>query len=135
MAEQSGVWVDAKKAIVIKIKDEDNTFKVIDSGIETREREEGEGKKFGRFAKQFVSFEKSKQRRISEQEKKYFKNILKEIENSDDLVLFGPANVKHRLEKELHSHKGFKVNILGVEDADSMTDNQITAWVKKYYTQ
>ena len=38
MAVKSGVWVDAKKAIVVKLDEKDKTFKVIDSGIETRER-------------------------------------------------------------------------------------------------
>jgi hypothetical protein len=133
MTKKSGVWVDTKKALVVKLTEKDKTFKVIYSGIDGKDRSAGEGKKFGRFAKQFLSFEKRKQRKQSDLEKRYFKNILDEISGSEDLVLFGPSSTKHRLEKEIQSNSILKINLAGVEDADSMTDNQITAWVTDYF--
>ncbi len=132
---KTGVWLDTKKAIVVKLEENDHTFKVIDSGIQTKEREEGETKKFGRFAKQFLSFEKNKQRKQSEQEKKFFKEILKEVANSESLVLFGPSNAKLKLEKEIRSNKSLKFDFQGAKDADSMTDNQVKAWVTDFYTE
>ena len=133
MAVKSGVWVDAKKAIVVKLDQEDKTFKVIDSGIETRERTDGEKKKFGRFAHQFLSFEKRKQRKQADQEKRYFKVIIQELSGADDVVLFGPSSTKHKLEKEIKGMKNAPFNLKGVEDADSMTDNQVGAWVNQYF--
>ena len=133
MSKKSGVWVDTKKALVVKLTEKDKTFKVIYSGIDGKERSPGEGKKFGRFAKQFLSFEKRKQRKQSDLEKRYFKNILNEISGSEDLVLFGPSNTKHRLEKEIQSNNILKINLAGVENADSMTDNQTVAWVAEYF--
>ena len=133
MGIKSGIWVDTKKAIVVKLKDNDITFKVIDSGIESKERTPGDGKKFGRFANQFLSFEKRKQRKQSDLEKRYFKSIIDELAGSDDLVLFGPSGTKHRLEKEITANNALKINVSGVEDSDSMTDNQTVAWVTEYY--
>ena len=135
MTVKSGIWVDSKKAVVVNLKEEDKTFKVIDSGIDTRERIPGEGKKFGRFGNFFFSFENQKKRRMEEKEKMFFKSIIKEVKNSDDLVLFGPSSMKLKLEKQIISDKSNHINIKGVEDADSMTDNQISAWVTKYFNQ
>jgi len=135
MAGKSGIWVDSKKAIVVKLKNSDRTFKVIDSGMESREKKSGEGKKFGRFAKQFLTFEKRDQRKKNDLEKRYFKSILKEISGAEDLVLFGPSSTKHRLQREINSNNSVNINLKGVENADSMTDNQVKAWVLNYFKE
>ena len=133
MDKQAGIWIDSKKAVIVELVDGEKTLKTLASGIESREREPGETKKFGRFAKQFLSFEKRKQRKLINQEKKYFKSVLNGLTNFESIVLFGPSSTKRRLEKELSSNQTLKDKLKGVEDADSMTDNQVAAWVSEYF--
>lgn len=133
MTRQKGIWLDSKKAVIVSFSVDNSKFETIESGIESRERESGEGRKFGRFAKQFLSFEKSKQRKTRRQEKEYFKKIIQSLGRAEEVVLFGPASTKKRLEKEIESIKSLNFKVDGDHDSDSMTDNQIVAWVKDYF--
>lgn len=133
MSSKTGVWLDSKKAVIVKLKDSESILKLIESGIEGREREPGQGKKFGRFGMHFISFEKSKQRKNAEKEKRYFKSIIDEIRSSQEVVVFGPSETKTKLEKEIIENKSLKIQLSAVKDADSMSDNQISAWVKDYF--
>ena len=41
--------------------------------------------------------------------------------------------MKIKLKKELLDHSVLRDHIAGVETTDSMTENQMVAWVKQYY--
>jgi len=63
----------------------------------------------------------------------YLKRIISEIKNSDKIVLFGPAEMKTDLEKVIQKDNNLKNKLIAVKTADSMTENQKVAWVKKFY--
>lgn len=133
MIKQTGIWLDKEKAIIISLFEEKHTIKHIDSKIEGRERFEGEGKKYGRFGGQFLSMENKKKNRLKKQSVEYLKRIIPEIKNSDKIVLFGPAEMKTELEKLILKDHNLKDRLMAVKIADSMTENQLVAWVKKFY--
>ena len=133
MGVKSGVWIDSKKALIVKLTESGKSLKIIESGIESREREPGEGRSFGRFANQFLSTETRKKRRLINQEKPFFQSVLRELKDCDELVLFGPSNTKIKLYKEIKLIKDLKFDLKELEDADAMTDNQVKAWVGDYY--
>ena len=60
---------------------------------------------------------------------------MKEIKGCSDLVVFGPSNMKRILAEEIRLEKELSDKLKGVEDADSMTDNQIGAWVTEYFNK
>lgn len=133
MKKQTGIWLDHEKAIIITLDRAGYKLNTVESDIVTRERIDGETKKFGRFGDQSLSQEKQKGRRIKTQTSKYLKNLLKEIEDVDELVLFGPANMKKELEKHILNDITLASKLKTVVSADSMTENQMVAWVKKFY--
>ncbi|RLD22121.1 MAG: hypothetical protein DRI54_08625, partial [Bacteroidetes bacterium] len=63
----------------------------------------------------------------------YLKRIILEIKNSDEVVLFGPAGMKTDLEKMILKDNNLKGKLVGVKTADSMTENQLVAWVREFY--
>ena len=133
MIKQTGIWLDKEKAIIISLFEKKHTIKHIDSKIEGRERFEGEGKEYGRFGGQFLSMENKKKNRLKKQSAEYLKRIIQEIKNSDEVVLFGPAEMKTDLEKMIIKDHNLKDKLVAVKTADSMTENQLVAWVKKFY--
>lgn len=133
MKKQTGIWLDHEKATIITLDRDKYKLNTIESGIVFRERTEGETKKYGRFGDQSLSPEKHKERRIKEQTSKYLKNILSEIKGVDELVLFGPANMKKELEKLILNDTTLASKLKAVVPADSMTENQMVAWVKRFY--
>lgn len=63
----------------------------------------------------------------------FLKLLLNEIEDCDSVVLFGPSIMKTIFEKEIKNNLNLIGKLSGVFDADSMTENQMVAWVKDFY--
>ena len=133
MKKQTGIWLDHEKATIITLDKGNYNLNTIESDIVTRNRIDGETKKYGRFGDQSLSQEKHKERRIKEQTSNYLKNLVSEIKDVDELVLFGPANMKRELEKNIFNNSTLAPKLKAVISADSMTENQMVAWVKKFY--
>lgn len=128
-----GVWIDLKKAVIIELNGKKDLVRTVESGIETRERYPGETDQSGRFAGQFIDTEKTKEQRLEKQVKEYLKKVSDTLTYTAPIVLFGPADMKQRLSKHLREHSVLKDHIAGVETSDQMTENQMVAWVKKYF--
>tara|TARA_R110001583_G_scaffold26142_2_gene94325 strand:- start:13177 stop:13587 length:411 start_codon:yes stop_codon:yes gene_type:complete len=134
MKKNIGIWIDTKQAVVIKLSENNpHSIKKIESNIETRERIEGESKKYGRFGGQYITYEKNRLNKKNEQINNFFKELLKEVENCNAVVLFGPAKMKKLLGKEIKNNMQFSKKLLGVHNSESLTENQMIAWVNDYY--
>ncbi len=133
MTKQIGIWIDTKKAKIVTLSGTQKSLKTIDSDIETRERFAGESKQFGRFGDQYHDQERAKAQKIKNQAKDFFNTIKKEIAGCESIVIFGPANMKHELEKEIKGDHMLSSKLKAVVTTDSMTDNQTTAWVTDYF--
>lgn len=128
-----GVWLDSSKAVIVTLKGAESEMQVIDSGIESRERIEGEGKSFGRFGNQFLDNRKSRENKLRELEGNFVNAIFEAVREANQLLIMGPAHLKNELEKTIINATGQKPNIRAVESADSMTDNQIAAHVRDFF--
>jgi hypothetical protein len=128
-----GIWIDQKEAHIITLSESKVYSKTIYSDIETRIRYDGEKKQFGRFGDQFLVDEKGKKNRIEEYTQRYLMGVLKELKNADEIVLFGPAQTKSKLEKVILNDPGVAPKLKAVKISDNMTQNQKIAYVKDFY--
>ena len=129
-----GVWIDQKEANIITVADEDAIkTKTIYSDVETRIRVEGEKKQFGRFGDQYLVDEKGKKNRIEEYTNRYLNRVVEELKSADQIMVFGPAQTKKRLEKLLFEDAGLTQKLREIKVSDNMTDNQKIAYVKDYF--
>lgn len=133
MKKNMGIWLDTKQAVVVKLINDETSVKKIESNIDTREREPGESKKYGRFGNQYLTYEKNRENRRNEQTNLFIKNLLKEIQTCDSLVLFGPSKMKYLLEKEVIQNTNLANKLNSVHKSKLLTDNQMVAWVKDFY--
>ena len=133
MNVKMGIWIDTRKALIVTINDAEARFIKVESGIDAKEREEGETDQRGRFGSQDIDTEKGKQARFEKEEKHFFKTIINQLAGVEELVLFGPSSTKNRLHKEVEGMNTLKLDLKMAEVADSMTDNQVRAWVVDYY--
>lgn len=128
-----GVWIDQKEANIITL-DRDGVYsKTIYSDIETRIRIEGEKKQFGRFGDQYLVDEKGKENRVKEYTQKYLQRVLKELGKADEILLFGPAQTKFRLEKLISEIPEMVIKLKDIQTTENMTHNQKSAYVRDYY--
>ncbi|WP_299336448.1 hypothetical protein [uncultured Psychroserpens sp.] len=131
--KNTGIWIDKEKAHIVFIKDEKETLKTISSNIEHYRPHGGSGTRFKGGPQDVVQDSKYSERE-KHQLKNYFKNIAAEIKDADRLVIFGPAGTNEKLYNELRdSYKALSAKVKGVKKADSMTNNQVIAWVRHFF--
>ncbi len=128
-----GIWLDQKEANVITLFENTQKNKIIYSDIETRERFEGETKQYGRFGEQYLNYEKGQQKRVEDLTNRYLNKIIQELNNVDEIMIFGPAQTKIKLEKLIQSNPNLLSKLKDVQVSDNMTENQKVAYVKKYF--
>ncbi|MEL4455410.1 hypothetical protein [Lutimonas vermicola] len=128
-----GIWIDQKEANLITLTKNDVYSKTIYSDIETRVRIDGEKKQFGRFGDQFLVDEKGKENKLKEYTQKYLLRVLKELSSADEILLFGPAQTKFKLEKLISSVPELAVKHKETKTSENMTHNQKLAYVKDFY--
>ena len=71
--------------------------------------------------------------RRNEQTKYFLKSLIKEIENCESVVIFGPSKMKNIFAKEIKNNMQFSNKLAGIANSDLLTENQMIAWVKKFY--
>ena len=130
---QAGIWIDTEKAVIVFLRGKWHDVKIVHSLIEGRERVPGEKKLFSKIGVQFSNFETKKENRKNHDIQNYLKKVVDEIKDTDEVVLFGPAEVKTELEKFMLKKSIQSPVIRRVETTDSMTQNQIVAWVKDFF--
>ncbi len=135
MKKQNGIWIDTERAYIVNLEDDEPQLTKMESGIETRERYPGEERNFGQFGETFIDYEKKKEHRLETNVHHYLEDVKARVKEADELIIFGPAQMKKHLEKLLKEDKNFKPQIKGVENADKMSEHQLVAWVKSYFTK
>jgi len=128
-----GIWLDQKEAMIVTLYENTASTKMIYSEIETRERIPGESKIYGRFGDQFLNDEKNKENRINELTTRYLSNIVDQLMKADEILIFGPAQIKTKLEKLIQKNHVLAAKLKSVQNANNMTDNQKVAYVKEYF--
>ena len=131
--KKAGIWLDKDKAFIVTLENDNESIVKILSDIEHFRIHGGSGTRFKGGPQDVVQDSKFLERE-KHQLKSYFKEIVSHITDIDTLVIFGPAQTKEKFAKELKTNFiQLSTKIKGIEPADSMTDNQIKAWVRNYY--
>ena len=128
-----GIWIDKREAKIVSIEAGGERLDTIVSDIEDFKPSGGSGTRLKGGPQDVVQDSKYLERE-KHQMTKFFRNIVLCAEGADAVVIFGPSQTGEKLYKELwEKHSLFHPKIIAMEKVDSMTDNQIMAWVRNYY--
>ncbi|WP_347925548.1 hypothetical protein [Pontimicrobium sp. SW4] len=131
--KNTGIWLDKDKALIVIIENGVELLNTITSNIEHFRPHGGSGTRFKGGPQDVVQDSKFLERE-KHQLKQYYKSIASEIKDIDALVIFGPADTYKKFSEELHkNYKPLSTKIKGVKKADSMTENQVKAWVRDFF--
>lgn len=128
-----GVWLDKKKAVIVTLHDGEESINTIFSNIEHYHVYGGSGTRLKGGPQDVVQDSKYLEREKHEI-KRYFDDIILEINKASAIVLFGPAEMRKKLNKEIiQNHAYIITKIKDVVKTDSMNKKQIKAWVKNFF--
>tara|TARA_R110000868_G_scaffold286580_1_gene547024 strand:- start:936 stop:1346 length:411 start_codon:yes stop_codon:yes gene_type:complete len=131
--KNTGIWLDREKTHIVTLENEKEIFTTIKSEVENFHPSGGFGLGY-RGSPQDALPEDKYIEREKHQLKSYFEDIVSGVKDADSLVIFGPAETKEKFRKELSAHyKDLATKVSAIITTDSMTNNQVIAWVKDYF--
>ena len=130
--KQTGIWLDLNGADIIDLIDGVVTTATIAANVEHFHLKGGSRSKtpWGPMEK---TSESKLLNRKKQQLNRYYEEICQSLQDSDAVLLFGPAEAKIGLQKHIQSKNNLKDKPLQVQTADSMTLNQKIALVKDFF--
>ncbi|GAA4810293.1 hypothetical protein [Litoribaculum gwangyangense] len=130
---KTGVWLDKEEAILVSLYNDEVSMRRIASEVENIHVHGGSGTRLKGGPQDVVQDSKYLERE-KHQLKRYFNDIILEINKAEAIVLFGPAGTCEKLYKEItQNHPALSGKIKDIVKTDSMTENQIKAWVKSFF--
>ncbi|MFT7611240.1 MAG: stalled ribosome rescue protein Dom34 [Parvicellaceae bacterium] len=132
MCTKIGIWLDKRKASIVKLEGKNEILTTIDSNVEEYHLHGGSRSKTAYGPQETVSETKLNERK-KHQLKKYFENIVSEVKDASSLIVFGPSEAKVGLNNYLKQIPDLKNKVTSIETADVMTDNQLKAFVRHFF--
>ena len=134
MNRVAGLWIDHKKALIVVVTDKGEEVKLIVSKVEKQLRRSGDSPLKGSYESGIVPADDSRERKFSGELGIFYEAVIAGIRESDSIMIFGPGEAKAELKKRLIKDK-LGERIVMTETADKMTDRQIAAKVRKYFSR
>lgn len=131
MNQNIGLWIDHKQAFLIW--QDRKKVEVIPSNLEPRTHSSGGARIGGRY-NQRVDSELRFNDRYNQHLSKYYEKVIATIHNANSIFIMGPGEAKLELKKEIQRHKDLIEKLIRVETADKMTQNQMIARVREFFS-
>jgi hypothetical protein len=126
MKKEVGLWIDRRRAAIVTMKNGDLQMQQVNSDIEKHVRFSG-----GALD---ISEEDIVERRLENHLRRYYDEVIANIQDAEAILIFGPGEAKIELKKRIDG-KSFIGKKVYIETEDKMTDRQITAKVKKHFSK
>lgn len=132
--KQTGIWLDVRNAYIINVHNGEDEYEVIRSDIDEFNPKGGYGSSIP-YDQQDAMSEQRYLRRKNQQMSEYFDKIIKKVNDSDEIVIMGPAETRLFLEKAIKAQPQLNTEILDNISMDSLTENQIRAAVRDFFSE
>ena len=129
-----GLWIDHKKAIVVIQNENGEDIQQIESGIARHVRYRGAAHPKSPFSAQYQQGDDQLDNKFTEQLNKFYEKVIAHLREADAVLIFGPGEAKLELGKRI-AHEKVRVQIVGIETADKMTQRQIASKVRNYFQE
>jgi hypothetical protein len=134
MSDRVGIWIDHRKAIVVAITEQGEKIEEIVSGVEKQLQRGGDRPLDGGYEAVQVPADDRRQRDFTKHLNIYYAAVITAIRDAEYILIFGPGEAKGELKKQLEkNHLGGQ--IVDIETVDKMTNPQIAAKVRAYFTK
>jgi hypothetical protein len=124
MKRNVGLWIDHRKAVIVRLTVKAEKTSRIISHLEKHVRFSGRQRE--------TSAEDQRDKRFTGHLHKYYDNVVSDIRNADSILILGPGEAKVELKTRLES-EALGGRIAGIETVDKITDRQLAAKVRSYF--
>ena len=125
MNKRVGLWISRNKAVIVRIADNIEAKTIITSDMEHYDL-------YSTVVPGDGAPEDVRDRRFWKHLGEYYDKIIAYIGNATEIQIFGPGGAKYELQEHLESG-GLAGYIVSVEDAEKMTDLEITTKIQNRF--
>jgi hypothetical protein len=133
LTNKAGIWLDHREAVIVMIGERAHTARVL-SQVEKHAQRTGDSPLKGPYESRAVPADDKRQRALTGELNHYYDAVISAVGDAQALLIFGPGEAKGELKKRLES-KGLDTRIASIETADKMTDREISAKVRQYFSE
>jgi len=133
MRTKVGLWIDHRKAIVVAVTDQGEETALIISKVEKQLRRSGDSPLKGPHESLLIPESDSRQKTFTGHLNIYYDAVIACIRDAESILIFGPGEAKGELKERLE-RSNLGERIAGIETVDKMTDRQIAAKVRQYFS-
>jgi hypothetical protein len=131
---KAGIWLDHREAVIVMTGAEnEHTVRVL-SHVEKHLQRAGDSPLNGPYESRQIPADDKRQRALTGELNHYYDAIILVLADAQPLLIFGPGEAKGELKKRLDG-KGLGARIAAIETADKMSDPQIGAKVRNYFSE
>ena len=94
-----GLWIDHRKAVIVKLMKEGDVIQEIKSNIEKHVRFSGGSHSKGPYKSREATAEDMRDRQYEDHLGGYYEMIISVIRDADSILIFGPGEAKGELKK------------------------------------
>lgn len=134
MANNVGLWIDHKKAILVIQSEQGQDVQQIESGVKRNVAFRGASHARSRYSAEHQQGDDQLDNKFTEQLNKFYDKVIAQLRGAKAVLVFGPGEAKSELEKRAARVRS-GVRIVAVETTDKLTDRQIVTRVRKYFHQ
>lgn len=134
MTKVVGLWIDHRKTVMVTIENEVEVTREIRSNMEKHVRFANSTRVKASQTLKGSTAEDIRDRQFGDHLGRYYEEVVSYIHDADSILIFGPGEAKVELENRL-KHDELGGRIAGIETVDKMTDQQIAAKVRDYYSK
>jgi stalled ribosome rescue protein Dom34 len=132
MALDVGLWIDHKKAVIVRLDDEGEEIQQVESGLEKHVRYRGATRPKTPYSSQYQHADDQLDNQFTQHLNKFYEKVISHLRGADAVLILGPGEAKAEFGKRLtHSRAG--VRIAATETAGKMTVRQIAAKVRDFF--
>ena len=129
MSIEIGLWIDHRKAVVVRLSDRQEQVEILESSMEKHVRPAGGSRSKSPYGPQDVMKEDGRERKFRLHLSRWYAEVAEAVKDADALLIFGPGEGKIEFRKHLEGTP-LEQSIIGVETVDKMTTPQIAAMVR-----
>ncbi|TBW59512.1 hypothetical protein EZI54_00730 [Marinobacter halodurans] len=133
MSVHAGVWLDHRKAIVIRLTDSHPRVTIVESQARRPSKSSGGQRQKEPFGHQDVVAEDHRDRRYQQALNRYFEDISNHLAGAEALLLFGPGEAKKNYHHFLQDHPQYPFTVRDVQAASAMSPSEASTHVQHYF--
>ena len=127
-----GLWIDHKKAVIVRLDDKGEEIQQVESGVGRRVRYRGATHPKTPYSSQYQQGDDQLDNQFTEHLNKFYEKVISHVRDADAVLILGPGEAKAEFEKRL-TQRRVRVRIAAIETAGKMTVRQIAAKVRDFF--